>query len=92
MKRPVIAVTVTENGTGEELHRETRGAWNSASVAAIGAIRAIARAEGQLYTGGPIDRTNADRYRLTPGDTMTRLWVGDNTARELIATITVETT
>lgn len=52
MKRPIIILTVTDVATGQEVHREQRGAHNAGFHASESAVRAIARAEGQMYTGG----------------------------------------
>lgn len=89
MRRPVIAVAVTDVDAGAIVHTETRSAWNAAVRASEAAVRAIARGEGQLYTGGDINRRITGPYAGSVGDTATRYWSGDRSGRKLAATITV---
>lgn len=67
MKRPEITVTIRDANTGETVHTETRGAWNAGLRASEAAVRAIARAEGRVYTGLPAVRV---------GHLFTRTWQG----------------
>lgn len=82
MRRPVVRITVRDESL-TEIHRSVAYAWNSASRGAEAAIRAIARAEGQMYC-----RVKGSGNG-TIGQCWEWRWTGEKTGRELTTRIEV---
>lgn len=78
---PTIAVTIADADTGATVHTETRRAFNAGVRASEAAVRAIARREGQTYTGETPQRM---------GHLYARWWRGDATGRLLLVNVTGE--
>lgn len=77
MKRTVYRVQLTSDGA--VIHTGAAYAPKTSRLASEAAVRAIARAEGQLYSGSAGSRWEGDTYR--------RVWTGDRTGRTIIATV-----
>jgi len=77
VKRTVYRVQLTADGT--VIHTGAAYAPKTSRLASEAAVRAIARREGQLYSGSAGSRWEGDTYRRT--------WTGDRTGRTIVATV-----
>ena len=77
MKRTTYRVQLTADGA--VIHTGAAYAPRTGCEASVAAVRAIARQEGQLYSGSAGSRWEGDRY--------VRTWTGDRTGRTIVATV-----
>lgn len=84
MQRPTIAVTITDENN-EELHRETRRAFNAGIRASEDAMRKLALERHTVLTGGQPLREGP---RHAVGDTYLRPWFATD-GEGFLATVTV---